>query len=360
MSFPTKRKCVVIIGEDLSVKGGITSVLRAYLNSNLASEFELRHIPTLIEGSSFQKLLIFLQALAIFNWTFLTQKVQLVHIHSSSYASFFRKSVFVLLAKLWRRPVLFHIHGSRFHTFYQQALLPIKMWIRLTLNLVDRIIVLSESWRNRIAQMGTHSAITVLKNPVECANLEPNPNPHSNGQFTILFLGELSKRKGIFDLLDIAAELLRNVPTVKFILAGNGNLSQIQQIIEAEGLEDYFLLPGWISSAERQCYFHQADLFILPSYDEGLPVAILEAMACGLPVVSTTAGGIPELVENGVNGILVPPGDKTALKQAIISMIQNDPLRRQVGEKNRAKIQGEYDIQVIAAVVKQLYYQTMR
>lgn len=353
------KKMIAILGEDLSVKGGITSVLRAYLNSPLRVEFDLRHIPTLIEGSAFAKLRIFGRALVRFTGWLVAGKIDLVHIHTSSFASFYRKSLLVLIAKFFRRPIILHIHGSRFHLFFENATPLVRKWISWTLDQVDQIIVLSQSWHARVAAMTRNSNILVLKNPVNPSEMLPVRHKLSP-DFTVLFLGELSQRKGVFDLLAIANELCQEFPQLKWVLAGNGEVESIRQTVRDGQLQEQIQVPGWIDPPQRRKLLHAADLFVLPSYEEGLPVALLEAMANGLPVVSTFAGGIPELVTQHENGLLVPPGDQITLKQAIKKIILTPELREKFAQANRRKIENEYDIEIIARQVRSLYLRLAR
>lgn len=359
MKLNTKKN-ILIVGEDLSVKGGITSVLRAYLNSPLKEEFQLRHLTTLVEGTQWVKIIIFLRAFFRFIGLIILRKVDLVHIHSSSYASFYRKSILVLLAKIFRIPLIFHIHGSRFHHFHKNAPFLMQKWISWTLNRVEQIVVLSLSWQKRVSAMTRNSQIMVLNNPVNLAEMTTVASRQTSGEFIVLFLGELTQRKGVFDLLTIAEALCPQLSQLKFILAGNGELEKIHQFLRQANLQEQVLVPGWIGAVQRENYLQQADLFILPSYDEGLPVALLEAMAHGLPVVSTFAGGIPELVTSGINGLLVQPGNREALKRAVQSMIEDPGLREKFAAANRQKIETEYDIKIIAEQVRLLYLRLAR
>lgn len=360
MTSTKKQKAVAVIGEHLSVKGGITSVIRAHLNSSLKERFRLIHLPSLIEGAPLNKIAIFLRAFLRLMGLLLSGQIDLVHIHSSSYASFYRKSVFTLASVFWGKPVIFHIHGSRFNRFFHESPALVKWWIRFILNRTTQIIVLSQSWQNRISQMTDNQNILVLNNPVDVKEFDFGERTNHKSTFTILFLGELCKRKGVYDLLDVAGELIEKAPHLRFVLAGNGDLPQVKQLIQAAGLQDYFEIPGWISPLQRKAYLQKTDLFLLPSYDEGLPVAILEAMASGVPVVSTKVGGIPELIKKEENGLLIAPGDHLALKASILRMVKDENLRFQFIKINLKRMREEFDIGVVAERVAELYAEIAR
>lgn len=124
------------------------------------------------------------------------------------------------------------------------------------------------------------------------------------------------------------------------IMAGDGDIEQAQNLVTTLNLENYIKLPGWIGPDERDILLTEADVFVLPSYNEGLPLAMLEAMAWELPVIVTPVGGIPEIVTQSDNGLIVDPGNVEQLSDAVKSLIENEALRLSLGSKARTSVFG--------------------
>jgi len=221
--------------------------------------------------------------------------------------------------------VLFHIHGSEFDTWYNNSFAIQKRLIQFSLITADIVIALSHQWKRKLLQISPYSRIEVVENGI---NLDQFPgNRHRSlgaPPHQILFLGRLGRRKGIYDIIEAASFLIRG--SYKFTVAGDGEIEEVRRLVSNKGLEGVFDVPGWLMGKEKAQLLEQADLFLLPSYHEGLPISILEAMASYLPVIATPVGGIPQLVKHNENGYLVPAGDHKALANAI-EKIFSDPER---------------------------------
>jgi glycosyltransferase involved in cell wall biosynthesis len=156
-----------------------------------------------------------------------------------------------------------------------------------------------------------------------------------NGPVYFLFLGFIHPDKGIFDLLQVLHDhkaIMTN--RLKLFIGGNGQVDRLQEIIEMGGLQGLVEFKGWVTGHEKDNLLQFADVFVLPSYYEGSPVAMLEAMSYGKPVISTTVGGIPEIVEPGLNGWLHSPGDHQALLNALLYYINEPENIKKHGERS--------------------------
>lgn len=339
------------------VKGGVSSCVRNILSSDLVKEYPIDYMATKVDGSKAVKLVTALQAIVFFPWKLWRLKPALVHIQGSHYASFYRKMVFILLAKLSRKKVLFHCHGSRFDEFYQKGPFWQKILIKNILSLCDRVIVLSSYWKIFFSGFLEPSSLRVLENaiPLERYYSLKGRREKMAGSPIILFAGEVGERKGAYDLLNVIPDLIHQFPRLIIQLAGNGDLDKVTAVAESLEIQKHIQLLGWVSSDKMIALYYQADIFVLPSYHEGLPMAILEAMACGLPVVSTRVGGIPELVSGGENGILVDPGDRPALLASLTTLLADPALRDKMGQNNVQKVREEYDIPMYIKKLKNYY-----
>jgi glycosyltransferase involved in cell wall biosynthesis len=275
---------------------------------------------------------------------------QIIHVSSSKAAGLVGFATFVLrLLKTKKLKVVFTAHGWPYHEerpFWQRWL--IKFFSRLTALFADKIICVSDHDRrsaieNRIASVKKlitiHNglnigAINMLERNAARAAI-PEINEHDK---VVGAVGEYVKNKGYEFLID-AAEIITKQAGIKFVIFGHhGPLKELlYQKIELLNLQNsVFLIDNPSSDAAR--YIKAFDIFAMPSLKEGLPYAILEAGAAGLPVIASEVGGIPEIVENNITGILVPPSNAAHLASAIITSMANIPLRNRLSESLRQKI----------------------
>lgn len=329
---------VLMLGESLSKQGGIVSVEKLILSQS-PSEVQIRHISTLEDGSRIHKILIFGRALGELLWRLMRREADLLHIHLSERGSTFRKAILTLIAVVLRKPVVMHAHGSEFPTFFSK----LPQWVRRGLIQIFRrctlFIVLSESWKKfYIDSLGLEARqVLVLPNPVKL----PSQVPCRKGspKVNFVFFGRIGERKGVFDLIQAFAALPPEQKTGSGLtLAGDGEVEQARRLVESLDLMDQVTVLDWLGPDQRDTLLFKADVFVLPSYNEGLPMALLEAMAWGLPVITTPVGGIPELVTQSQNGLLVNPGDIQQLSVAIQSLIEAEGLRLSLGSAARASV----------------------
>ncbi len=329
---------IIMLGESLSKQGGIVSVEKLILEQAIAN-LKIQHIPTLVDGSKARKILVFAKASGELFWRLLKKEADLLHIHVSDRGSAFRKAILTLIALGFRKPVVMHAHGAEFETFYSQLPAVIKQWLSWVFSKCDRFIVLSTFWKNYyIENLGLKAEqVIVLPNPVKI----PSQVPHriNSHKINFVFLGRIGSRKGAFDLIKAFATLpVEQKTRSKLILAGDGEGAKARKLVESLNQIDYITVLDWVDSEQRDALLAQADIFVLPSYNEGLPMALLEAMSWGLPVITTPVGGIPELVTHSENGLLVNPGDIQQLSSAMQSLIESEKLRLSLGSAARESI----------------------
>jgi glycosyltransferase involved in cell wall biosynthesis len=290
----------------------------------------------------------------------LTARVALVHAHVAMRGSFWRKSVFLVLAWLFRRPTVVHLHGSQFETFYDLECGTVRQWlVRRVLERARTVIVLSERWRKYVTAIAPRATVVVVHNFADRGRTgseltAPAPRRSSN---VILFLGELGRRKGTYDLVRAMPHVLRMVPSASLVLAGQGEMEDVARCVRENGVQDQVRLPGWVSGELKSRLLHEAAIFALPSYNENLPVSIIEAMDQALPIVSTTVGGIPDLVRHGLDGYLVPPGSVDELATRIVELLRNDDLRARMGENGRRRVSSTFSPELAVASIAAVYRQ---
>jgi len=334
----TKTLKIILLGPSLLQQGGISNYEKLFLEY-APSEVHICHIITHEEGAIAIKIMVFVKAVWKFLWMLLREEVDIVQLEISQRGSVLRQAIMALLAWVFHKPIILHAHGSQFHVFYAELTKWIQQLLTWVFSKCQRLIVLSESWRSfYIENLGLKpEQVVVFYNPVKI----PAEVPHRSvsKKVNLLFLGRIGQRKGAFDLIE-AFSLLptehKNISSL--IMAGDGEIEQARNLVTTFNLEDYIKLPGWIGSHERDILLTEADVFVLPSYNEGLPLAMLEAMAWELPVIVTPVGGIPEIVTQSENGLIVNPGNIEQLSDAIKSLIENEALRLSLGEKARKSV----------------------
>lgn len=322
---------VLFLGVSRKSKGGMTSVILSY-GRYIDS---MRFISTWNLGGKLKKAAYMAQALIRTSALLLTdRRIRLVHIHGAANASFARASIFIRLARMARSKVILHEHAADFVDFYNQS--TDKQRITDTINSCDNLIVLSESWRKYFMSIGVYAnKICVLNNIVSPAPTDYRPK-RPGGRLDLLYLGEVSKRKGCYDMLEaIAARRDSFAGRLSLRIGGNIVDGDITEFINSHGLQDMVTYEGWVSGEKKEDCLRHADVYILPSYNEGLPIAILESMVYSHPVITTPVGGIPEVIRHGENGLLVSPGDKEAIADAILSYIENPDLVEEHGKRAR-------------------------
>jgi glycosyltransferase involved in cell wall biosynthesis len=289
----------------------------------------------------------------------LRRRPDLVHVHTSDYSGFWEKSLLARIAGARRSPVLMHLHGGSFDRFLDSLSGSAAQRATRSLSHAARVIVLAEAWRPIVARFAASERIEVLPNAVDWQQFGSIPRPAGNPTPRVLFLGMVSARKGLDDLLAAILELRAvGAPSFAVDIVGDeefpGEWRRYRDRFHTAGLDDVVRFPGAAYGEQKLAYLAQADLFVLPSRNESFGIANLEAMAAGLPVVSTRTGAIPEYLQHGVHGLLVEPGDVSGLSRALGTLIADGELRLRLGEAARRAARA-YDWEPIAAQVAALY-----
>jgi glycosyltransferase involved in cell wall biosynthesis len=321
---------VLMLGPGLEVQGGVSAVERMLLAS-LPPEVSATHIPTMVEGSKARKLAVFLRACLRTS----RQNPDIVHIHFASRASSVRKMSLArfALARGWK--VILHAHGGGYPDYWKSLAAPARRATAAVLRQADALIVLGERWRDFFVSVGVApERIAVLPNPVA---LPPRVPRRAQGERTLFaYLGLIAAHKGSFDLVDAVARLAPATrKRFRVVIAGNGAQAELERRVALHGLEDCFEVHGWLGATERDALLAAAEVFVLPSDHEGLPMSLLEAMAWGLAPLCTPVGAIPELVQHETNGLLTPPHDPGALAAGIERLA----LRARLGGAARERVE---------------------
>jgi glycosyltransferase involved in cell wall biosynthesis len=267
-----------------------------------------------------------------------------VLVFCSAHGSFWEKGLWLMMARRRGVPMLVMMVAGTFPEFYQGLAAPLRRLVAWLLERFHTVLVQTEGWRRFYSEIGPRGNYVVLPNGVDCQEFVPAERAPSDVP-TILFVGWLIPEKGVFDLID-AARILRErgvVFVMKLVGPFHGNGPALRARIAQVGLEESVQLVGALDSRARILEaYHAADIFTLPSWAEGLPVAVLEAMACGLPVVATHVGGTPDLVQDGTSGLLVSPRDPSALAGALETLAKDRSRRLSYGRAARLRVESAF------------------
>ena len=348
-----RKPQILMVGMHLTkTRGGITTLISEILKSPLKDEFEFIYIESQAEDyGSLGKAFLAARALAKFVFVCCRLRSETVYIHLGSNASLYRESVFIRLAKIFGKKVFTHFHAGDIGNYYPFQNKFGRKFIRQAIRSSDKIIAVSEESAGQLRNITGANNIFVIPNAIDTSAFkfsERSTGEHRTNQTVrLLFVGAIGKLKGEKDLIQALAMLRDRYSDLKVSFLGCGAESLKSY---CEQLKVYHLIEflGAVSMTERIGFFRQADIFVLPTYAEAMPMAIIEAMAAGLPVISTTVGGIPEMIENGVDGLLFAPGDVNALADKISFLLDHQNIRTEIGEKARRKARARMDFEQYA------------
>lgn len=229
---------------------------------------------------------------------------------------------------------------------------------------MSKVVSVSEGQAEKVRRAGVAPNKTVVIRNAIFAERFSDPDPAhreglaslfpTNPQFIVGAAGRLSPEKGFEILIDAAAEVVRENPQIGFVIFGDGALREsLAARIKRRCLEDSVILGGFRTDLER--FVPHFDLFALSSFTEGLPVAVLEAFAGGVPVVATRVGGVPEVVDHGVNGYCIEPGCPKELARGILDALSDDTRRRTMGQNGKQRVVKEFTFEVMAKQYQRLF-----
>nr|WP_307728053.1 heparinase II/III family protein [Massilia terrae] len=343
-----------MLGTALDGRGGVATVVSMLRAGGLFEREQVRYVATHADGGRGAKARAALSGLLRTLGICLFRRPQVVHVHAASNASFLRKSLLLAVARGAGCRTVFHLHGACFDRYAEQQASPLlRRWIRHTLQATSVVIALSPHWADFLRRLAPGARVIVIPNSVPlppASRTEAEPG-------RIVFLGQIEPRKGIYELLEALALLAPRHPQAVLAIGGQGEVEAVRRRAEALGIADRVQFLGWLSGADKQAELARAAMFCLPSHAEGLPMAMLEAMAAGKAVVATSVGGIPHAVRDGDNGLLVAPGDVAGLAAALGSLLDDDQRRRELGARARATIARDFEAGAVIDRIADLYHE---
>ena len=350
------RGLVVVVTPALDAKGGISRVNALYQRVGVFGThedgLEVRLHPSTIDGGIAAKTLFSAWQLLRFAFTPLPRPA-IVHLHASWHSSFWRKMAYAWISWLKGARVLLHVHPTYFMDFYEGCGPLRRQAIRATIRRCQALIVLTEEMASRLRALVPDSRVCVLPNPVDLDEFCAPPVPQRDPA-TVVFLGWFVPGKGAYDLLEALARMHGRRPGLRAVFGGFKLEDQLRERVRALELAGTVEVAGWCGRADVVRLLRTCTLFALPTYSEGIPMALLEAMACGTPVVTCPVGGIPAVARDGRNALFVRPGDIEGLTVALERLLDDPALREAMSQANREDVR-RYDVRTVGASLFEIY-----
>ncbi len=352
------------VSTSTETRGGISSYVREMQQTTLWTDWNIRHVVTHRDGSAATKIATYARGALLFVVELIRFRPSVVHLHASARGSFIRKAALFWVSRPARVPIVMHMHGSAFAGFYESSPRLFRAVIRATLCRASAFVALGEMWSDRIQTIAPTARIISIPNAVRLAPRAPQPEPGE--PVRVVFLGRIGDHKGTFRLLDAWAALAGDLrcgagfqSAATLTLAGDGEVERARRRIRELGLEDTVEVHSWLSESDVGKLLDQAHVLVLPSRNEGQPMAILEAMARGVCVLASEVGGIPEMIGDEC-GVLIPPEDTDAIEAALRLVVHDKELRAGRGAAAHARAANRFDVGVVAQRLDALYREVAR
>lgn len=331
------------------VGGGMYKVADYLIQSQAADTpahaARLRPLDTRGGGSAIASLWVLVTALAKLVRGRVSGNLAGVHVNMAERLSLVRKSAIVVASRALGVPVVLHLHAAQLHHFHRALPLSLQRLTRWVFSLPQSVVVLGATARRFVIEE-LHvdpRRVEVVINGVPEPAL-PRPARPAGTPRRVLFLGNLSERKGVSDLLQALARPGFDSTGLEVVLAGGGDVAGYQAKARALGLGDWVRFAGWCDQQQVARLMAEADVLVLPSYDEGLPLVILEALAHGVAVVCTPVGEIPAVLEDGVTACFVEPGDTEGIAAALQRLLREPGRLETLGRNGRALYERQFSL----------------
>ncbi len=333
----------LMVGPDPAGLGGISRVVQLWQKAGVMADFGITYLSTSSDHDQwrFQS-----PAVASLEFARRVRRARAVYVHASSNRSFYRKMPFMALAQALGKPVLLHIHPSHFIDFVDGLEGSLRVAAHALIARCKTVIVLSQGMQEKVRQRFPKVDCVVLPNPVDVKGMQVEPKPLRSRNH-LLYLGWYIREKGIFELAEAVGELARDFPDIRVHLHGTKDRSALEQFLDERHLRDWVRPGNWLNEDAKLVALHTAAALVLPSYSEGLPNVVLEAMATRTPLVSTSVGGLGELLRDGDNAIIVPPRDVGGLVSGLRRCLEDASARQRMAETAYREVSAAHDLPVV-------------
>jgi glycosyltransferase involved in cell wall biosynthesis len=349
----------IVLGDGLKGKGGIARNMSTVVETMLRDTDTHVDVFAMRRTSSTTGWVLMLPVRVIqLTHALIVASPDVVHINISDRGSSVRKFIVWLVCKMLKKPTILHLHSSRYQSYFVE--IP-SIWagiLRWMYRNTDRVVVLGEVWAQFARDVLTVPVdrIRIVNNSVADPGISANLNvPDCN----MLFLGLVGERKGVPELLQALAMPDLRCRSWHLTIAGNGDLEKYQALIEDAALEQRIHLEGWVDKPRVRELLRSSQILVLPSRAENQPLSVLEGMSCGLAIVATRVGAVPEVIDDHESGLLINVQDPAGLARALVELIDNESLRVKVGSGARAAYVRKYRPEIQARALLNVYREAL-
>jgi glycosyltransferase involved in cell wall biosynthesis len=337
---------VLVVSTSKNTRGGITSVVNAHTKMEYWKKWDCEWIETHIDRGIIEKVNYAIRAYA--KYIKKIPHAELVHIHFSNQISALRKYPFFLTAKIFGKKVITHFHAFSSEDSYGGKY---KQIYKDIFRRSDTVIVLSKFWADEVKSVCNEAKTKIVYNPI----LNNVVGEYEKKENSVLFAGTLNKRKGYDVLIKGFSRISKEYDNWHLIFAGNGEIEKAEEIAEKYSVKDKIRFLGWIEGKEKEKIFKTSSVFCLPSYAEGFPMAVLDAISYKLPVITTPVGGITDIFTDNVDLMLFSPGNDHDLSEKLRRIIADEEYRKIISENGYKKVIKLFSPEIISEVMDKLY-----
>lgn len=335
---PGQRRILVVgpAPAQAASRGGMATVV-TLMAAHPDERVSITVMPTYIEGAAWYRLWVGVAGMLRATWQVLSGRADILHVHLAHGGSVIRKALPLAAARWVGVPTVVHAHSYDFGGWFDGLRPTVQRAVRRLLA-ADQWLVLGERHVDEYAsRLGLpsdrivvlHNAVAIAQFPVRQSGVE---------RVHAVSLGRLGARKGSYDLITAVGRLDEDVRArLRVTLAGDGEVDEVRAAIQAAGLTETMHVAGWLEPVARDQLLRSAHVFVLPSRDEGLPMALLEAMACGLAPIITLVGSIGAAITDRVTGLAVAPGCPDQIADALTELVNDESLRARLGAASRSR-----------------------
>lgn len=353
---------IILLGPSLQAVSGVSTHLNQLFGSSLADEYQLVHFQVGSEGKCenvFQKLQRFLLSPFALAVKIIAVAPDIVHLNTSiDQKGFWRDAVYLMVAKLLRKQVVYQVHGGELPQQFFEGNQFLTGFFRWLLSRPDAVVLLASVEREAYEQFTEFKRLLVIPNAIDLDDYTGRDETKSeSGSIRLGYIGRLDHSKGIFEAIE-ALNILRKagVENATLSIAGSGPAEEdLRGQVKLLGLDKEVIFAGALFGQQKKNFWEQTDIFVFPTYREGLPYTVLESLASGTPMVTTRVGGIGDVIKDGVHGIFVEPHDAARVAAAIKRMIEDSEGTQKMSIECVARAREFYGIDRLARQFSELY-----
>lgn len=342
----TKNKKVIMIGPSENYHGGISNICKIWLKECFFHDLDCKYIPSIEDSNKLLfKLMSSLKGIVSFIISMVNAPCT-VYVHTSSNNSFYRKSFYILIASIFKEKICLHIHPTHFYNFIISNKSLLRKYIIFILEKVDFIIVITNDMKKKMHSIVNNRKIFVIDNCINVKSIQPQPF-NNRIKNNLLYIGNYYEEKGIYDLVDAIEIYAKKNKNIKLNFYGFGNIVKLKKYIENKYLNKHIKVNGYLNDDEKFLAYHSCSAMVLPSYSEGMPNVILEAMATKTPIIATSVGRLNEVLIDNYNSIIIQKNDPKVISESINKCFENDSLCHFITENAYRDVTNVFDVESV-------------